>query len=820
MAAGLCSLAASAQSMAPAFPQPFQPALPNLPLAQTPALPTLPAALDRVLSLEITVNGAKTGTWPLIDRGGVFYAPQDAFEEWRVTPQTTVPGDNTPLRRPIDFRGIVYWPLSSVPGANATVDSATQSMALNFPPSAFAATRLLREGVTRVVPSPVLTSAFFNYDFNYAASAYRGAPSSRDLGLLGEVGVSNRWGVLTNSFAGRNLTNSQIAQVLGSPRSWTRLETTFTKDFPSDHRSLRLGDSATRAGMLGRNVYFGGVQFGTNFGLTPGYLSQPLPVLSGQSAAPSTVELYVNDVLRQTSIVPTGPFALDNFPALTGNGQARLVVRDLLGRETVIVQSFFTSPQLLAKGLSDWSAEAGRVRRDLGTASARYGPNFASTTWRRGMSNALTLESRAELTPQLRSFGGGVAAVLPWQMLGRAAVAASRESTAGSGAQWLLGIEKQDLRAGASLQAQGASVNFRQLGQDSLVAPTKLQIAANASYAFPGRGAFGVGFASITPHASAAATLGGLPGSGRTAIASANYSVRVFERASVGVSASRVLTGPGGSAIGVTLVLPFEKNTVVTASAQRRDGQNEGYVTASKSPSPDTDFGWRTLAGRQQGSTRAEGGLYYLGRYGRLTGDASAARDQSALRLGASGAVVAAGGELFATRRVDDSYALVEVEGYGDVGVGLGSAPQARTNARGIALVPRLVAYQSNSVRLQAGDLPISAELDSLELSVVPSWRSAVLVKFPVRSGRGALLKVVLADGEPAPAGATVRIEGDAQTFYVARRGEAYVTGLKTANRLQLTWKGQTCGFDAALPEGNREEFPRIGPLRCPGVTR
>jgi outer membrane usher protein len=167
------------------------------------------------------------------------------------------------------------------------------------------------------------------------------------------------------------LTSSGLAQNLADerqlpPRKFLRLETTFTRDFPEQNRTLRLGDTSTRAAMWGRDVYFGGFRLGTNFTLTPGFVSQPLPALTGLSAAPSTVELYVNDVLRQVSNVPTGPFAIDNLPVLTGNGEARLVVRDLLGRETVIVQSFFSSSQLLAQGLDDWSVEGGRVRRDHG----------------------------------------------------------------------------------------------------------------------------------------------------------------------------------------------------------------------------------------------------------------------------------------------------------------------------------------------------------------------------------------------------------------------------------------------------------------------
>src|SRR5258706_15581189 len=147
--------------------------------------------------------------------------------------------------------------------------------------------------------------------------------------------------------------------------------------------------------MGGREVYFGGGRFGTNFALTPGYVSQPLPALSGLSAAPSTVELYVNDVLRQVSSVPTGPFAIDNLPALTGNGEARLVVRDLLGRETVIVQSFFAASQLLAAGAGDLSAGAGGKGRGPRPARGANGPGVAAGARRPGRNKSPTPPSRA-----------------------------------------------------------------------------------------------------------------------------------------------------------------------------------------------------------------------------------------------------------------------------------------------------------------------------------------------------------------------------------------------------------------------------------------
>ena len=102
----------------------------------------------------------------------------------------------------------------------------------------------------------------------------------------------------------------------------------------------------------------------------------------------------------------------------------------------------------------------------------------------------------------------------------------------------------------------------------------------------------------------------------------------------------------------------------------------------------------------------------------------------------------------------------------------------------------------------------------------MPALRSAVKITFPVRSGRGALIRLVLDDGEPAPAGAEIELVGDTKEFYVARRGEAFVTGLQTKNTLRLKWNGQVCSLAVELPAGSLDDIARVGPLTCSGVRR
>ncbi|MEO8385476.1 MAG: fimbria/pilus outer membrane usher protein [Betaproteobacteria bacterium] len=756
-----------------------------------------PSGVQRILPMEVIVNGAKSGTWVFVEFSGALYAPRDAFEEWRVQLAPDTPT--------IDFKGQPYSALSAVPGFKAKIDFPNQSVELLFSPEVFSAQRVTKELVKRPVVSPVLPSVFLNYDLNYAASTFRNASASKDLGVLSELGFSNAWGVLTTSQAGSNLINTGT---LNNMRRWRRLETTFTRDFPDENRTLRLGDTVTRAGMWGRNAYFGGIQFGSNFALTPGFIRQPLPVLTGISAAPSTVELYVNDVLRQVSSVPTGPFALDNFPIMTGSGETRLVVRDILGRETVIVQSFLTSGQLLAPGLNDWSVETGTVRRNLGVSSNSYGSGFASGTWSRGFTDSLTLEARAEVTSRLRATGLGLVLALPGNVLGKVALVGSHEDSAGTGAHWLVGLERQGLRNSLSFDIRGATRNFRQLGQDAGTKPIKLQIAGNWSWSWEGS-SVGLGFASISQYDAT-----------RVSTVSGNFSKRIGTGSNLTITASHAVAGGSGTAVGLNLLVPLEDNRLVTASANRHNGQTDFYAAATQNPVTETGLGWRVLAGQQQNQSRVEGGSNYLGRYGRVSSDISLSPDQKALRLGANGGLVFADGKFFVTRRVDESFAVAEIKGYGDIGIGLGSNVLSRTDANGIALIPRLVPYQNNSVRVDPAELPINAEIDSIEQIAVPAWRSAVKVNFPVRSGRGALLKIVLDDKDVAPAGAIVSIEGDPQEFYVARRGEAFVTGLQPANRLLLKWNGQLCKFDLTLGPETPNEIARVGPLLCKGVSR
>jgi len=758
---------------------------------------------NKLVPMEVVVNGRNTGSWLLLDQQTSLYAPEEAFRQWRLENVT-----NTPV---VEYKGQRWRALSSVPGFEVKVNASTQSVDLTFSADVFPTTRISEAAPPPLPVTPAIPMAFVNYDLNYVTQSSKTtgtSVNSHELGAALELGVSGNLGVLTSSYVGRGLNSSDPA----NPSTWRRLETTFTKDLPAHNLTLRLGDTTTRYSLMGTSLYFGGVQIGTNYGLRPGYVTYPVPIIAGSSAVPSTVDLYINDALRKTSSVPSGPFTLEDLNAITGTGEARVVVKDILGRETVITQSFFTDIRLLKQGLNEWSFEAGKLRRNLGTLNADYGPGITSGVYRYGLTNETTLEGHAQVTRDVKNVGVGVVQALPAQLLGRFGVTGSHSEGTANGHHYLMGVEHHGRRHGFTALLQGYSQDFRRVGYETTTGQTvRTQLSTSYNYHMGEGRSVGLGYANSRYYDS-----------GTLNTYSANYSMRVATRGSLLFNLTHVTGASRGTSAGVSLIIPLDGGLISQSSVTHQTGgSTAAYTSISKPITEELGVGWRALVGTQGGNVWGEAGVQYQGSYALLTADAAASNQTQAVRLGARGGMAIADGRLLLSRRIENALAFVEVPGFSGVGISTnGGGNLTRTDGSGIALLPRLMPYRSNPVHLNANDLPISAEIDNTEMAVVPADRTAVKVSFPVRSGRSALVRLVLDDGQPVPAGTALELVGDKKPFFVARKGEAYVTGMQASNLLKITLHGKTCTVKVDLPPENPDDIPRLGPLTCSGVKR
>jgi outer membrane usher protein len=733
---------------------------------------------------EVHVNGTSKDTVLVLQdaRGNVLVRAAD-LERWRIPA-----GDVAAVTHGVDD----YLPLSAIAGLTYRIDPSQGTLLLDVSASRFAATHF--SGISRAAdqPTPSPPGGYVNYDIFGA----RGAHGSSHVNALLEAGVFGGWGSGSSTFLARHHD--------GSNRT-VRLDTTWTHDRPADMASLRFGDVISAPSSWGRGVRFGGVQWGTNFATQPGFISFPLPTLGGVAAEPSTVDFYVNNVLRLRREVPSGPFTIQDLPIVTGQGDIRMVVRDMLGREQVVTQPFYASGGLLAPGLRDYSYEVGFERENYGLASNDYGRLVGAATERRGFSDRLTGELHVEATRGQQTLGIGSTVLLGNVGVLTASVAGSHDR-AGTGALMELGIQHQSRYVSYGARTQLTTDGFIQLGYLPTARPPRQTSSAFISTSVGRFGSLGLNYTHQDFRDQDDVELVGI-----------NYSRSVGWLGYLSLSALRFLGDDPAPLFSLNLTVPLGAADSASFSGQSRAGDSHGTVQYQHSLPVGTGVGYRLQAGLAASDPR-QAELTLQNGVGTYSFGVASDPDGQAYRAGIRGGFALLRGKVFPSRHIDGSFAVVQVPGLADVRVYADNQQIGTTDRDGYALVPRLRPYQKNPIRIEQADLPMDAQIKGLQLDAVPYYHSALALTFPVERSRGAILVIKLDDGSDLPAGAEVTVNATTPAFPVGLRGEVYLTGLEETSRLHATWNGQSCDMTISFPD-TADPLPRLGPVTCQGIN-
>jgi len=783
-----------------------------------PSVPGTPASGNAELLLAVRINGAAQPDSERIVTlaNGRLAASEETVQHWRL---------RIPAVRPVSFEGKSYYPLDAIPGLHYYVDEATQELQITIPPANFLASDITKTNALQQAPS-VSPGGFFNYDLltqrNRVAqtSGLVASQTSSSSNGLFEAGVFNQNGVGTTTFLWQN-------PIGAAAQHFTRLDTAWTRDDPGSMSRFQVGDNITSAGTWGRAVRFGGLQWRTNFDTQPGFVTFPQPAAAGIATLPSTVDVYVNNVRRSSQGVPVGPFQVNNVPVLTGAGDVQLVVTDMLGRQQVITQHYYASRSLLRDGLSDYSYEAGVVREDYGLYSNHYGQSFVTATHRYGASDRFTRELRAEVLSSQQTAGLG--GFYLWPALGtvQAALAASHESD-GNGALLMAGVEHIGPAVSWSVQEQAASSRFTELGWVTGPAGPGVTGVVTGITGTTG---------SVRPRSIQSLFLGfpiaGLGGSlsvsgvnqqywGQpgTRLWSLNYSRNLPRDFFFNAYGTRTMTSgiSPGYFVGFTIGTYLGDRTSASLQVNRQRAGSDSILQVQRNLPQGPGFGYMLMA--DQGfNKRQEADGSWQTNVGTYAAGVSHDGNTSAARLGASGGVAFLGGSAFLSRRINNSFAVVDAGGYSDVRVYHENRLAGTTDSQGKALIPRLLPYQQNRISVDPADLPIDAQLDMNELLVTPATRSGVYAKFPIRTIRGGTLSIVLEDGSYFPAGGQVIMLDQDEEYPVGEHGQVFLPNLGKTNRLFVVWQQQACEIALDLPP-NSPPLADLGRKTCKGVKR
>ncbi|WP_022705657.1 fimbria/pilus outer membrane usher protein [Pseudorhodobacter ferrugineus] len=567
--------------------------------------------------------------------------------------------------------------------------------------------------------------------------------------------------------------------------NFRRHDTYFTVSSPVRMLTLTAGDFTTSGPAWARPVRLGGVQIRRDFSLRDDVMTNPLLSFSGSPTVPSSIEVYVDNVRAYSGAVSAGPFNLSHVPMITGSGEAVFVLRDAGGNETTTLVPFFATQNLLAKGMLDYSLEAGRVRLSIGDGDMNYAPGTAAAvSLRYGVSSRLTVEARAEIFKNLKMAGIGVHAV----MFNRAEVtlAGGKSAEGKSTGGFLFGALRTEVRGvGVRFSTRRTFGTFRDLasatqrqgaGADLDLLPLPIlgpvQAMDALSLAFPVFADGGqLGLNLITSARS------GLTNT----LLSASYVQSLPKLGSYRINAFKDFTGDGGFGLAVGMSIPLGAARHATVSV-RRDRSERADLVASLSKTADRkagSYGYRVNLSRQN----RQFGATYQTAYGRadvILRDRGQGTSASATF---DGALVLAGGGLFASNRIHDGFAVVNL-GHRDVAISLNNREVARTGASGKALVPDLRSYRLNRISINPLDLPIDANIEATAMNVVTARHSGVALDFGGTPEAAALVVLRDAAGAFLPPGSEVRLRGSSNVFVVGYDGEAWITGLDPSNQI------------------------------------
>ena len=752
---------------------------------QTAAIAALPFT-EILLQVDLNQQGLNETVLLIRTKEGDILLDGEDMARWRLV----LPAQPTMRKDDKD-----YFSLQAMAGTQYSLDEGKQLLSIEFPAAAFK-----HFDIDRVAQPAALSASSKGLLFNYDLLAQRSDNGNQVAGYF-EAGTATDFGVGLSTFVSTRLQDRQQA---------IRLDSRWTVDQPQSLASWRVGDAISRsASAWGRSVHFGGLQYASNFAVQPGLITMPQHAIAGQAVLPSTVDIFVNNALVQRTEVPPGPFSVNNIPVVTGSGDMRVVVRDVLGREQVVTSPFFASIKLLSSGLTDFSYEVGRQRENYALTSNDYGRWLAAGTYRQGISDSLTGEVHAEAMSENQKAVGlnGVLAMPAMSTVANASIALST-SRKGAGTLGSLGFEMQKKGYIVAGRTQFMSRNFSQIGLEPDQLPPRRLTNINVGYFSPLYGSFGAAYVKQDNRAT-----------DKNELLSLSYSTNLGNHAYLGLTLFKSFVNSSSNSVGAFLLIPLDQRTSASLNVQRAKGADAySRINAQIQRSLDVEsgYGYRVQSSND-GAHEAEVSV----QNGMALGSVAMAMQggRTATRANLSGSIVAIEGSFFASRRIDDSYALVQVPGFANVRVYADNQLAGRTDADGNVLIPRVRAYEKNAIGIESLDLPLSAKIDSLRLDAVPAYRSGVVLKFPVTHANGGTLRIVLADGSALPVGAQVRLNEQDEISPVGMGGEVYFTGLLERNMLRVTWRGKRCQISVSYTASS-DPLPFLGSYTCEGVSR
>jgi len=683
--------------------------------------------------------------------------------------------------------------LSEYPNTVATLRPGSEEVFLVVPTQAL---RELQRGSGHYVRGG--TAGMLNYDLQGSNSHSR-EDTNRYFSASTEVGFNfgdwiARSRQLYISTDGRSTTEHLFAY---AQRDWGPLAST-----------LQLGQ------ISGTSPVFGGVQLlgaqlfpdGVASGSSGGGV-----VVEGIALSQSRVEVRQSGALIYTTVVPEGPFSLNNLPLLNGTSDLQVSVIETRGgqRSFVVPAASFRATVPVKTG---YTAGLGKVR-DVDRSGAKEPLlGMASGTWALGKNS--TLSSGVQGTDSYNSVGLALDS-----SFGERFSLGLRNNLARDRKKKLQGMRNSVSLGGmlpgnvqVSLSATTQTPGYREVldtvrtvAGENDVARFKNQYTAGVSWAAAQVGAFSAGYSRAT-HFNSRSTQN-VYGSWNKDFRYANVGVTVDSQ--VG-SSGKTRGDNDGVGVRLQVTVPLGRERSLSSFARHQGRRSSMGTTYTERVDETLNYelrGERDLRGYRE---QAVGGwVNTLSRYAQV--GAGVDRDASSTRYSGQlqGAVVAHDrGVTFTPYRVEDTFGVASA---GDIAGARISTPQGPvwTDRWGMAVLPGLPAYQVSQLEIEGKSLPRQVDIKNGTKVLEAGRGSFSKVDFEVVKVRRVLLRATDTAGEPLAQGASVLGAGNAFLTNVVAGGMIFLSNIDSAQTLTVSSpSGASCTLQLDLAEQSYDERP------------
>ena len=775
------------------------------PARPAPASPRVEQPIQLVL--KVRLNGVAKGDY-------VAYMTADR-DFLLLASELVEMGVPRPAGRIVDIAGEPHLSLKSIAGAEIKFNEKTLTLELQLPPGMLPS-HDLNLGAS-LPATPIQRRApggFLNYRFGnvHTQSGFDSYNLTTELGLnIGKF-----------LFLDNHTFNTPSEQ-----QRAVRLQTQLIYDQPEELRRWVLGDSFANSGELGSSLNLGGFSVSKLYELKPYIIKSPLAGFNGAVTLPSTVDIYMDGARVSSQRVAPGNFSVENLNAYgaTGLRNVEVVVRDAFGREQRIGFPYFYSNQLLAKGLDEYSYNAGFIRNNFGSASNDYGTAAVSAFHLYGLSDTLTVGLSGDATRNHINFGPTVIFNTVRAGVVTATLSVSRDSDITTQSGVAASVNHTFLAGPFSSQ-----LTARRFSEDYSVSgftPTdkpKLLASANVNYGSSAAGTYSLTYAVQTGYAGTndlhSTTLG--------------YTKTLGRNFSLVTNVSRVTQNTSGYAafVGISF-FGADGFSANVSHLKTKDGDSAEQFQVAKTPPIGEGLGYRLLTQRTVTAGTVSESIspfvQYNARHAIFTAEGTnfvngGSGSSGFYQVSIAGAAAYVGNDFYFSRPISDSFALVKIEPpLAGVRVLKSNADIGTTDASGAVFVPNLGSYQVNDVAIQPKDIPLDYTIANTGQKIRPPLRSGVVALFSVTRIRAVTGRLKLRqDGVATPLeNYEVVLTGTADTARIStiRNGDFYIENLAPGRYTALLKvKDRSCRLELTIPDSN-EIVADLGDIFCETVN-